>query len=166
MVSEPPVPYLILPPTRTIMKPTSALLLKPALLTGLVLITYFLILKFSGLGLSLEYRLLEFVILGIGIHLGLKYVRNRDRNHFTYLRGILSGVFIGAVACFAFALFLWVFLLFINPGFMEELHEFAPFGRHLNPYIIATALIAEGAGAGALFSFISMNSFSGMHEEI
>jgi hypothetical protein len=148
------------------MKPTSSLLLKPAAIIGLVLIAYFLILKFSGLGLTLEYRIIEFVILGIGIHLGLKRMRVLDPSHFSYLRGILSGVFIGMAACFIFAFFLWAYLLFMDKAFMQELRDFAPFGPHLNPYIIATSLIAEGAAAGALFAFISMNSFKGLHEEV
>lgn len=148
------------------MKPTSKLLLKPALLTGLVLILYFLILKFAGLGLVLEYRIFDFVILAAGIHFGLKYLRTHDPAHFSYLRGILSGVFIGMAACFLFAIFLWVYLLFIDTAYMQELRDFAPYGPFLNPYIIALVLIAEGAAAGALFSFISMNSFRGLHEEV
>lgn len=148
------------------MKPTNYYLLSAGLVTGFVLIAYFLILRFSGLGLNLEFRILDFIILAIGIYYGLKRIRYHEPEHFSYLRGLITGTAIGALACFTFALFLWAYLLFLDPAFMQELLEGAPFGPLLNPYIIALVLIAEGAGAGALFSFIAMNSFTGLHEEV
>lgn len=148
------------------MKLTSKSLISAAAKTAAALIIYFLIMNFIGLGLQLEYRIVEFVILAIGIYYGMKSIRNENPGHFTYLRGVMTGVYIGVLSCIIFAFFVFAYLMFLDPGFMKQLRETAPFGKLINPYIIATTIVAEGAAAGALFAFIAVNRLATKGEQI
>lgn len=141
---------------KTVKKPFESAVKSTAIKIDLILIVYFLIMRFSGLALQLEFRIVDFIILALGVYLGILTFRTHAGEHFTYIRGLLTGVFTAVLAAVIFALFIWIYLEFLDPSFMIQVKEHTPYGHLLNPYIIAVSIIAEFTATGLIFSFISM----------
>ncbi|MCA6079026.1 DUF4199 domain-containing protein [Fulvivirga sedimenti] len=139
---------------------------RSAFLLALALIVYFLIIRFVGLAENQTLRLVNFAILAVGVFLSVRRFRDKSDDRFTYIRGLLAGTFTAVLASALFGVFIWAYLLFLDPGFMADLKANAPFGPYLNPYIIAATLWIEGIFAGMVFSFLSMMMLTNNDENI
>ena len=121
------------------------------------LILYFLVMKFAGLLYILELRMLNLLILVAGIYYALKKFKETHEDHINYFRGLVTGVATGAIASFAFAVFFWVYVSFLDPALMQFLIDNEPMGRFLNPYITAFIVMLEGVFSGLLVTFVLLN---------
>ncbi len=120
------------------------------------LIVYFFAMKFAGLTHVVELRLLNLVILILGIYLALKKFKSSHEKNLNYFRALSTGVTTGAVASLIFGLFLFIWLN-IDPDMMHAIEEHDPMGRFLNPYIAAFIVALEGVFSGLLVTFILIN---------
>lgn len=123
------------------------------------LIVYFLIMHFVGLGHHVELRLLNLVILAVGIYFGLKRFKDSHGNHINYFRALITGVGIGAVGSVLFAVFMFLYMK-LDDGMMQSIIENEPMGRYLNPYMAAFIVALEGVFSGILVTFLLTNYIS------
>jgi hypothetical protein len=136
--------------------------MRPELRYGLILtaglIIYFLIMKLLGLTHVTELRVLNFFIVVAVLYRAFKHFRARDINkQFNYLQAFMFGFFTTAIGTVIFAVFIFLYIQFLDPGLMETVRQKAPLGEYLNPYLVACALVAEGSLSGALATFMMIN---------
>jgi uncharacterized membrane protein len=120
------------------------------------LIVYFLGMHFFGLGHHVELRLLNLVILAVGIYFGLKKFKDMNDGHINYFRALITGVGIGAVGSVAFAVFMFLYMKLDN-SMMQSIIDNEPMGRYLNAYMAAFIVALEGVFSGLLVTFLLTN---------
>lgn len=126
-------------------------------LLAAALIAFFLLMRVLGLAENLTLRLFNFVILFAGVYWSIRKFRDEGHaDHFTYIRGLLTGSFTAVLGSAIFGLFILLYLNVFDTAFMESVREHAPMGPYLNPYIIAVTIWIEGIFSGMIFSFIAM----------
>ncbi len=121
------------------------------------LIAYFLIMKFAGLINVVELRVLNLFFLVAGIYFALRKFKETHGDHLNYFRALVTGVATGAIASLVFAFFLFVYVSFLDPAFMQHIIDTEPMGRYLNPYIASFIVALEGVFSGLLVTFILIN---------
>jgi hypothetical protein len=120
------------------------------------LILFFLIMKVIGLGHHAELRLLNLVILTVGIHLALKKFKQTHSERMNYFRGLITGVATGAVASLVFGVFLFIYMK-LDTSMMQSIIDNEPMGRYLNAYMAAFIVVLEGFFSGLLVTFVILN---------
>ena len=120
------------------------------------LIVYFFIMKFANLTHVVELRLLNLLILTLGIYMALRKFKSTHEEHLNYFRALATGVTAGAIASFIFGLFLFIWLK-IDTDMMLAIEHNDPMGRFLNPYMAAFIVALEGVFSGLLVTFILIN---------
>jgi hypothetical protein len=123
---------------------------------ALGLIAFFLIMKVAGLAHEVELRLLNVVILVVGVYYALKKFKQTHEDHLNYFRGLITGVATGAVGSLIFAAFLFIYMK-LDSGMMQQVIDHDPMGRYLNPYIAAFIVALEGLFSGLLATFVLLN---------
>ncbi len=119
-------------------------------LAGLIL--YFFMMRLAGLDHNLSLRALNIFIMAGGVFFAITRVKSRN-DDFDYLKGLGTGILAAASSSLAFAIFIFIYLKFVNTDFLLDLVDNEPFGIYLNPFKIAFIIIIEGFGSGLLLSF-------------
>jgi hypothetical protein len=120
------------------------------------LILFFLIMKVVGLGHHAELRLLNLVILTVGIAFALKKFKQTHSERLNYFRGLITGVATGGVASLIFGVFLFIYMK-LDTSMMQAIIENEPMGRYLNAYMAAFIVVLEGFFSGLLVTFVILN---------
>jgi hypothetical protein len=128
--------------------------IRHGLLTAGALVTFFLLMRVIGFAENVELRFLNLAILMGGILFSFRSLKKEWQGPLGYLQGLSCGTFTTVIAVSAFALFMFIYLMFVDRGFMQMLK--AEHGRYLNPYTSALALFIEGAFSGIIVSFSLM----------
>ena len=118
------------------------------------LIVLFLIMQLSGLTGSLAFRLLDVVMIYLMVGLALHHYQEHTEEGHSYLRNLGLAAATSFYGMLFFALFIFIYLSYLNPGYLQYLRENAPMGPYLNPYIISVLLVVSGVGVGMLSGFI------------
>jgi len=130
---------------------------KYGLFTFIALAVFFIVMRVVGLAHIVELRMLNFFILAYGVYLGINAFKRKSPDSFTYLKGLGTGFLTSAIACLLFGLFMFIYIQFIDPAFMDSIRENEAMGRYLNPYIASVAVAVEGIATGMILSFIIVN---------
>ena len=133
--------------------------LKIGLLTSAALIGYFLLMKAVGLAHIIELRLLNFVFLGIGITYGIYQLKKSLSHEDFYLKGLGHGFMIVLFALVPFAIFMTVYLQFIDPQLMAQIRESVAIREYINWMAILFVILLEGLASGAILTFAAMQYF-------
>jgi hypothetical protein len=120
------------------------------------LIAYFLLMKVIGLSHHVELRLVNLVILSLGVYLALKKFKNEHADHLNYFRGLIMGVATAGIGSLGFGLFLFIYMQ-LDGSMMTSIIEHEPMGRYLNPYMSAFIVVLEGFFSGLLVTFVLLN---------
>lgn len=120
------------------------------------LILFFLVMRLLGFGHHAELRLLNLVILTVGIYLALKKFKQTHSDQLNYFRGLITGVATGGIASLIFGVFLFIYMK-LDTDLMQSIIDNEPMGRYLNPYIASFIVVLEGFFSGLLVSFIILN---------
>ncbi len=120
------------------------------------LIVFFLIMKVIGLAHNAELRLLNLIILTVGIWAAISKFKATHTDSMNYFRGLIMGVATGAVGSAIFGLFLFIYMQ-LDPAFMQTIRDNEPMGRYLNPYMASFIVVLEGFFSGLLMTFILLN---------
>lgn len=127
------------------------------------LIIYFITMKIFNLSQHMGLRFFNILIVIFGVYYSIKsYQKTHQKKEDDYLDGVgvgLSTVFVSTVL---FSMFMYIYMAFINPNFIEiiRLHSF---GEIMNIYIITFSIFIEGLGFGAIATFISMQWLKTAH---
>jgi putative effector of murein hydrolase len=120
------------------------------------LILYFVVMKMVGLSHHVELRLLNLVILTIGIYAALKKFKQTHKDSLNYFRGLITGVATGGIASLIFGAFLFLYMKF-DSDMMKAIVDNEPMGHYLNAYMTAFIVVLEGFFSGLLATFVLLN---------
>jgi hypothetical protein len=124
--------------------------------TAAGLVVYFLAMQLIDKHHHVELRLLNLIILSVGIYYALKKFKNTHEHHMNYFRGLIVGVATSAIASVLFGAFLFIYMK-INPSLLQSIQENEPMGHYLNEYMSAFIVALEGVFSGLLVTFVLMN---------
>jgi hypothetical protein len=126
------------------------------LLTSLALIGYFMLMKALGLSQILELRFFNFVIMSVGLFIGISYYkRSVPFNQEFYLKGLAQGAMITLVTVVSFALFISFYLNYFDQPLLEHIR--ATFStQKIDGFSIFTAVFMEGLASGMIITFCAM----------
>ncbi len=120
------------------------------------LIAYFLLMQVIDKHHHVELRLLNLVIISIGIYYALKKFKTTHEEHMNYFRGLITGVATGSIASVLFAAFLFVYMK-LNSSLMQSIIDNEPMGHYLNAYIASFIVALEGVFSALLVTFVLLN---------
>jgi hypothetical protein len=127
------------------------------------LILYFFIAYAVGFLHIIEFRLLNLVIMGVGIYLSLKQFKRTHAGELDYFRALTIGVSSAFIGTSTFVLVLFLYLK-IDGSLMRSIIENEPMGVYLNSYIATFAVWFEGIFSGFIMTFILINFLTDQKE--
>ncbi|MFL1010852.1 DUF4199 domain-containing protein [Flavisericum labens] len=95
--------------------------LRFGLVTGAVLIAYFLVLSLAGKHTNPAFSFFNALITGFGIYEAVRLKKLENFSGFSYGEGFKTGVVTGAVATIIFTIFFLFYATEVNVGFLPEL---------------------------------------------
>ncbi len=132
---------------------------KYGIYTALALTVYFLLMKIAGQEDNFALRFLNFFILIGGVYFLLKYKFQKDPEPTSYFDGLIAGVVMSVAAVVIFTAFLALYIVAIDPAFMEVMENSQIWGNHLEIEQMAFAILIEGLASGVVISFAWMQYF-------
>ena len=118
---------------------------------------WFVIMKLAGFIYVLELRFLNIFLLLGGIILAEKEYSKVKNEKFNYFNGFRVGIKTAFVATVSFSALILLYLLFVEPSFLDVIKEKEPLGSHLyNPYMVFIAMVVQGLAYGLLETFVVM----------
>lgn len=141
--------------------PLSKLSLKYGGYTAVALVAFFLIMKLVGLAETLELRFLNFFILAGGVTYAVRNYRNniKKEGEIDYLEGFGIGFFTACVAGLIFGAFLYLYLKFIDPGFLHYIQLREPMGVNVTPLTAVGAIMFEAVGSGCVLALVALQYY-------
>lgn len=124
--------------------------------TSAGLIAYFLAMQVIDKHHHVELRMLNLVIIAVGIYFALKKFKKTHTDHVNYFRGLIVGTATGAIASVLFGVFLFVYMK-THPTLLQEIQANEAMGHYLNEYMSAFIVTLEGVFSGMLVTFVLMN---------
>lgn len=129
------------------------------LIAGVCYILYFLLMRAFGLMYNFELRHVNLVIMILFTVAALAKINGKTRNRLEFLTGLGTSMLLAGFSFALFGVFLFFYLKFLDPAFMQYLVANAPFGQHLSPLNTAAWVIHEGFGAQTILSLITVEVF-------
>ena len=123
------------------------------------LLLYFFVAYFAGFIHVIELRLLNLVILIVGVYFAMKQYQRTHNGHMDYFHGFVTGIATAAIGTLTFSVFLFIYL-FIDKELMQTIAERQPLGFYLNPYIASFMVSLEGIFSGLFVTFLLCNFMS------
>jgi hypothetical protein len=123
---------------------------------AIMLMLYFMIMKYAGLSHHVELRLLNLLILVAGVFFALRKFRQTHEDKLNYFRALVTGVSTAAIGSILFAGFLFAYMQ-LDITLMESIRQNEPMGHHLNPYMASFVVALEGIFSGLLVTFVLIN---------
>jgi len=124
--------------------------------TGLAIILYFIVMKFTGLIKITELRYLNLFIIMGGLY---SYLKKTTKEGVDYLTAFSGGIYVSVVAVITFVLFFMIYIDIIDPAFYDYIIENEPFGNSLDKTALGFMLIIEGLCSGFILTFVLMQYF-------
>jgi len=124
--------------------------------TGLAMILYFMVMKFTGLIDITELRYLNLFIIMGGLY---SYFKKTAKENVDYLSAFSSGIYVSLVTVITFVLFFMLYIDIIDPAFYDYIKENEPFGNSLDKSALGFMLIVEGMCSGFIVTFMLMQHF-------
>lgn len=94
--------------------------LKYGMITGVVLIIYFLLLALVDLHTHAAFSAANVLITGTGIYLAIQKLKRIEKESFRYQFGFAAGIVTGFSATVIFTLFSTLYITELNPNFTQE----------------------------------------------
>jgi hypothetical protein len=101
----------------------SSVAFKYGLITGLVSIVYSLILFLTDQNMNRGLSAISYIILIVGIVLAYREFKRENLGYMSYGQGLGIGALIGAVTGVLSAIFLYVYVGFVDPSFLDRVRE-------------------------------------------
>ncbi|MBK6640770.1 MAG: DUF4199 domain-containing protein [Bacteroidia bacterium] len=129
-----------------------------AFVGGILIILYFLIMRFTGHYQITGLRSLNYLIMIPVIYFAIKAYISKAHDR-SYLKGFLSGISTYLISYSLLSLFMILYLAFADPVLMTYLYNSAYPELQLTPVGVGALLIGEGIIAGLITSFLIMQNF-------
>ena len=153
------------------MKPmnhTESIAVRYGLLTFVGLVAFFLVMRMFNLAQNQELRVLNMIILTIGIWRAVARLKRIEGNSMEYLNGVACAMFTALVGVGCFAVFVCVYLL-IDTQLLQMLQQKSIVGKYINPFSGAAVIFMEGIFSAAIISlgvmqYLKTSMLQQMHE--
>ena len=132
-------------------KQTQKLIIKNSLYTFSAILMFFFLMDAAGFIHNFALRLLNLVILGVGLHSTMRKIRTEFASP-SYLKLLFSGMALSLITGLSLASFLFIYLA-NNPDFIIEVQQLEIQGKHLNQYSIPMLVFIEFFASGYLITF-------------
>lgn len=129
-----------------------------AFVGGILIILYFLLMRFTGYYQNTGLRSINYIILIPFTYLAIKAYISKGHGR-SYLKGILAGIISYLISYSLLSLFMMLYLTFADPQLMAYIYNSAYPELQLNPVGVGALLIGEGMIAGLITSFLMMQNF-------
>ncbi len=141
------------------MNTSAKISIKYGLITAILLIVYFLVLKLIGWHNNPWLRLFNGFIMAFGIYTVIKQYKLVSGNTFTYINGFKTGVVTGFLATFVFALFMSIYMFHLDVEFKDTLLRewFKDYDQ--GGGILIFIILIEGLSSTAILSLTFMQIF-------
>ena len=123
-------------------------------------VAFFFVMMGLGLYTNLNLRVLNILIHGTFAFLAMRAYRERNAEPFEFLATFAVGFRTAMLAVIGFAVFQFLYLQFLNPGFMDYVHQNAIMGHSLTPAFASFFLVIEGFGVSVFTSYVGMRYLS------
>lgn len=133
--------------------------IRTGVVTFIALVAYFMIMKWLGLSLILEFRFFNFIILAVGICYGINKFKHDSHETDFYLKGWGQGIYISAVAVVLFALFMSIYINYFDEPLLERIRQTTPIGTSATGLHIFFAVLMEGMASAAVITLAAMQYF-------
>jgi|SRR5688572_23494044 len=138
--------------------PNFSISLPSAILGGAMLITFFLLMSLMGYETTTGLRFLNFVILiPIIIYAQRSYLTHFHAKSYMEAFRVSMLAFWGSYAILA--VFMFIYLMVIDPAFLTYLQKFAIPGIKLNSFGVTALLLGEGMIGAVLLSYVILQYF-------
>lgn len=136
--------------------------IRVGLLVTVVLIAYFMVIKFLGGAQILELRLFNAVFVIAGVFYGInKHQKSLEKTDEFYFDAWAQGMFIVAVSTILFALFMSIYISYFDTALLKKIQASRSMGQYINGLNIFIALLMEGFVSGVIITFAAAQYFSG-----
>ncbi|MEY8849582.1 DUF4199 domain-containing protein [Psychroserpens sp. XS_ASV72] len=95
--------------------------LKYGIIVTVCLIAYFLLLKLFNFHENPWLRIMNGVIMSLGIYYAIKYYKLSSDQEFSYINGMKTGLLTGFIATVIFTVFMAVYMFHLDVPFTEKL---------------------------------------------
>lgn len=129
------------------------------IVTAIVLIAYFLIVRLFNLHENIWLRLLNGLIVAYGIYASIRFKRLVQREKFDYYAGATTGVFTGFIATVIFVGFMAVYMFHLDPSFPEKIMNTWIKSYNQRPGILLFILAVEGFASSVVLTLAFMQKF-------
>ena len=144
-------------PKNNLDKTAFRLQLKYGIFIFLLLVLYFFVIIWLNLLSVFEWRMLNFVILLLGIYLAILNYKRLFKRNLDYLPGIWYCFITAVIGITLFALFVSIYFNLVDPRLLEELRNNSPMlGQYITPFSILITIMIEGGCSAILISFTLM----------
>jgi len=126
---------------------------------GLCYILFFVLMRLVGLMDNFGLRHINLVLMTLFTVGALAKINGKTRNRLEFLTGLGVAMLVAGFSFALFGAFMFVYLRFLDPGFMQHIIATAPFGQYLNPINTAGWVIHEGFGAQVIIGLITVEAF-------
>ena len=137
----------------------NSLIYKVSAVTAGVMVLVFLTMKVLGLLHIVELRMINSLIMFLGVRYVLLRTRMDNASVLEYLPGMATGFFTAILSSSIFAVFVMVYLKF-DHSFMHYIMATQAFGEFLHPASAALIVMFEGSASGAIIAFALMHLFN------
>ncbi|RAV28124.1 DUF4199 domain-containing protein [Sinomicrobium soli] len=129
------------------------------IVTALVLIAYFLIVRLFDLHENIWLRLFNGCIVAYGIYASIRFKRLVQREQFDYFSGAMTGLSTGFVATVLFVGFMAVYMFHLDPKFPESIMNTWIKGHNQGPGMLLFILGIEGFASSVILTLAFMQKF-------
>lgn len=134
------------------------------LMTSLLLIAYFSLMKALNVAQHPELRYFNFFILFGGIYYAYWQFKEPEHN-IDYLPGIGLGFITTIATVIPFVAFLFVYFSYVDPGLLEIIKNSSVVGDYLSPFSVVGIVGIEGLSSGVIISFMLMQYYKSGFEK-
>ena len=141
---------------------TNKIILNNALLIYILIVVFFLFMKFFGLDEVSELRYLNFLFVFYGVNRAIE-MNIKSKNTSNYFDDLFVGFAASALAVAFTIIGLIVHVKFIDQSFIDVLENSNFWGQNLSLVKVVFALAIEGIASSLMCSFILMQYLSLIH---
>jgi hypothetical protein len=133
--------------------------IKYGVITAAVLIGYFLLVKLIGLHENIWLRLLNGVIMALGVYAAIRLRKLIEGSSFEYFNGFRTGVVTGFIATFIFIGFMAVYMYHLDTEFAISILDRWLTDYKQGPGILLFVLTIEGLASAVILTLAFMQKF-------
>lgn len=141
------------------MKSSASVALKYGIITALVLVLYFLVLKLIGLHNNPWFRVVNGPIMAYAIYSAIKSYKSESGDEFDYGSGFKTGLITGFIATVLFSFFMCIYMFYLDTAFTNNLLKnwFSEFDYGSG--ILVFIILIEGLASTVVLTLTCMQLF-------